>query len=87
MIIYYMCVTCGYEIAGFWVRNGMVLGTKWYEFWVRNGMSGVGISTAPALHPYCSICVASQAFVAGGGILCDGYTSKGPGVRDPNWCR
>ena len=36
----------------------MVLGTKWYEFWVRNGMPGVGISTEPALHPYCSICAA-----------------------------
>ena len=44
IIIYYMCVICGYEIAGTWVRNGMVLGTKWYEFWVRNGMPGVGIS-------------------------------------------
>ena len=30
-----MCVICGYEIAGTWVRNGMVLGTKWYELWVR----------------------------------------------------
>ena len=49
-----MCVICGYEM----VQNGMVLGTKWYEFWVRKGMPGVGISTAPALHPYCSICVA-----------------------------
>ena len=39
-----MCVICGYEIAGTWVRNGMVLGTKWYELWVRNGMPGVGIS-------------------------------------------
>ena len=58
IIIYYMCVICGYEIAGTWVRNGMVLGTKWYEFWVRNGMPGVGISPAPALHPYCSICAA-----------------------------
>ena len=25
-----LCVICGYEIAGTWVRNGMVLGTKWY---------------------------------------------------------
>ena len=53
-----MCVICGYEMAGTWVRNGMVLGTKWYEFWVRNGMPGVVISTAPALHSYCNICVA-----------------------------
>ena len=55
IIIYYMCVICDYEIGGTWVRNGMVLGTKWYEFWVRNGMPG---APAPALHPYCSICAA-----------------------------
>ena len=49
IIIYYMCVICGYEIAETWVRNGMVLGTKWYEFWVRNGMPGVG-NKPPHLH-------------------------------------
>ena len=42
-----MCVICGYEIAGTWVRNGMVLGMKWYEFWVRNGMPGCGLILSP----------------------------------------
>ena len=60
-----MYVICGYEIDWTWVRNGMVLGTQWYEFWVRNGMPGVGISTAQAaLHSYCSICSVTVGLTA-----------------------
>ena len=69
-----MCVICGYEIAGTWVRNDPKwygLGAKWYEFWVRNGMPGVGISPR--------ICITSilQYMPGGGGGVLGIYIGGG----------